>query len=49
MRPVSQLTVADLADLAGVTLATFYNRYGSPLELLIQVLYADLERGHLLQ
>jgi hypothetical protein len=36
-RPVSQITVADLADRAGVTRA---------LELLIQVLYADLERGH---
>ena len=45
-RPVSQITVADLAERAGVTRATFYNRYGSPLELLIQVLYADLERGH---
>jgi AcrR family transcriptional regulator len=45
-RPVSQLTVADLAERAGVTRATFYNRYSSPLELLIQVLYADLERTH---
>jgi AcrR family transcriptional regulator len=45
-RPVSQITVADLADRAGVTRATFYNRYSSPLELLIQLLYADLERGH---
>lgn len=45
-RPVSQITVADLADRAGVTRATFYNRYTSPLELLIQVLYADLERAH---
>ena len=44
--PVSQITVADLAERAGVTRATFYNRYGSPLELLIEVLYADLERGH---
>jgi AcrR family transcriptional regulator len=43
---VSQITVADLAYRAGVTRATFYNRYGSPLELLIQVLYADLDRGH---
>ena len=43
-RPISQITVADLADRAGVTRATFYNRYSSPLELLIQVLYADLER-----
>ena len=45
-QPVSRITVADLADRAGVTRATFYNRYSSPLELLIQVLYADLERGH---
>ena len=44
-RPVSQITVADLAGLAGVTRATFYNRYDSPLELLIRVLDADLERG----
>jgi AcrR family transcriptional regulator len=48
-RPVSQITVADLADRAGVTRATFYNRYGSPLELLIQVLDADLDRGHRLE
>jgi AcrR family transcriptional regulator len=45
-QPVSKVTVADLADRAGVTRATFYNRYGSPLELLIQVLCADLDRGH---
>jgi AcrR family transcriptional regulator len=44
-RPVSQITVAELADRAGVTRATFYNRYSSPLELLIQVLDADLERA----
>jgi AcrR family transcriptional regulator len=48
-RPVSQVTVADLADRARVTRATFYNRYSSPLELLIQVLRADLERGHRLE
>src|ERR1700733_13477449 len=42
-RPVSQITVADLADRAGVTRATFYNRYTSPLPLLIQVRYDDLE------
>ncbi len=48
-RPVSRITVADLADQAGVTRATFYNRYSSPLELLIQVLYADLERVHRLE
>src|SRR5437773_280645 len=45
-RPVSHITIADLADRAGVTRATFYNRYSTPLELLIRVLYADLERGH---
>src|SRR5258707_11996365 len=45
-QPVSQITVADLADRAGATRATFYNRYGSPLKLLIHVLYADLDRGH---
>ncbi|MGR3874783.1 TetR/AcrR family transcriptional regulator [Streptomyces graminifolii] len=33
----------------GVTRATFYNRYSSPLDLLIQVLHADLERGHRLE
>jgi AcrR family transcriptional regulator len=45
-RPVSQITIGELADRAGVTRATFYNRYSSPLDLLIQVLSADLERGH---
>lgn len=45
-RPVSQITVAELADRAGVTRATFYNRYGTPLDPLIQVLQDDLERGH---
>src|SRR5260370_35500839 len=45
-RPISQVTMADLADRAGVTRATIYNHYGSPLELLIQVLVADLERVH---
>jgi AcrR family transcriptional regulator len=48
-RPVSRITVADLADRAGVTRATFYNRHSTPLDLLIQVLYADLERGHRLE
>jgi AcrR family transcriptional regulator len=48
-QPVSRITVADLADQAGVTRATFYNRYASPLELLIGVLYADLERVHRLE
>src|ERR1700722_17467862 len=46
-RPISQVTVADLAERAQVTRATFYNHYGSPLELLIQVLLDDLEHAHL--
>ncbi|MFF4309396.1 TetR/AcrR family transcriptional regulator [Streptomyces sp. 900105755] len=45
-RPVSRITVAELADRAGVTRATFYNRYSTPLDPLIQVLHEDLERGH---
>jgi AcrR family transcriptional regulator len=48
-RPISQVTVADLADRAAVTRATFYNHYASPLELLIQVLLADLEHVHRLE
>ena len=48
-RPVSQITVADLADRAGVTRATFYNRCSSPLDLLIQVLRADLDRARRLK
>jgi AcrR family transcriptional regulator len=47
--PISQVTIADLADRAGVTRATFYNHYASPLELLIGVLVADLERVHRLE
>jgi AcrR family transcriptional regulator len=46
-RPISQITVADLAERAKVTRATFYNHYASPLDLLIEVLLADLERAHL--
>ena len=46
-QPISQITVADMAERAKVTRATFYNHYASPLELLIQVLLADLERAHL--
>lgn len=48
-RPISQVTVAELAERAGVTRATFYNRYSTPLDLLIQILNADLERGHRLE
>ena len=46
-QPISQITVADLAARARVTRATFYNHYANPLELLIQVLHADLEGAHL--
>ncbi len=45
-QPISRITVADLAERANVTRATFYNHYGSPLELLLDVLLADLERAH---
>ena len=45
-RPVSSITVADLTERAGVSRATFYNRHDSPLELLIGVLAADLDRCH---
>jgi AcrR family transcriptional regulator len=46
-RPISQVSVAELAERAGVTRATFYNHYANPLALLIEVLVADLERAHL--
>ena len=46
-RPISQVSVADLAERAGVTRATFYNHYSNPLALLIEVLLQDLERAHL--
>jgi AcrR family transcriptional regulator len=45
-QPISHITVADLAERARVTRATFYNHYANPLELLIQVLLGDLERAH---
>jgi AcrR family transcriptional regulator len=45
-RPLSQVTIADLADRARVTRATFYNHYGSPLALLLEVLLTDLELAH---
>ena len=48
-RPISQVTIADLAERAGVTRATFYNHYANPLSVLIQVLLADLERSHELE
>ena len=46
-QPLSQITVADLAERAKVTRATFSNHYASPLDLLLAVLLADLERAHL--
>jgi AcrR family transcriptional regulator len=45
-RPISQVTIVELAERAGVTRATFYNHYANPLQVLIQVLLADLERAH---
>jgi AcrR family transcriptional regulator len=45
-RPISQVTIADLAERAGVTRATFYNHYDNPLGVLMQVLLADLQRAH---
>jgi AcrR family transcriptional regulator len=48
-RPISQVTIADLAQRAGVTRATFYNHYDNPLSVLIEVLLADLERAHKLE
>ena len=48
-RPISQVTIADLATRAGVTRATFYNHFTDPLELLIQVLLGDLEHAHRLE
>ncbi|MCU1679806.1 MAG: hypothetical protein JWQ81_545 [Amycolatopsis sp.] len=40
--PVSQLTVSELCTRAGVTRRTFYNRFDSPQEALIQALRRDL-------
>ena len=48
-QPASRITVAALAGRAGVTRATVYNRYGSPLDALVAALYADLEAGHRLE
>jgi AcrR family transcriptional regulator len=45
-RPISQVSVAELAERAGVTRATFYNHYANPLALLIEVLLVDLEFAH---
>jgi AcrR family transcriptional regulator len=48
-RPISQVTIADLAERAGVTRATFYNHYAGSLELIIEVLLGDLEHAHALE
>ncbi|QXE39373.1 TetR/AcrR family transcriptional regulator [Streptomyces sp. GMY02] len=41
-RPVSRISVSELAEAAGVSRATFYNRYTTPLDALTRVLRADL-------
>ncbi|MEV7680022.1 TetR/AcrR family transcriptional regulator [Streptomyces sp. NPDC088341] len=41
-RPVSRISVSELAEAAGVSRATFYNRYATPLDVLTRVLRADL-------
>jgi AcrR family transcriptional regulator len=46
-RPISQVSVAELAARAGVTRATFYNHYANPLTVLIEVLLTDLRRTYL--
>lgn len=48
-QPVSRITVAELAERAGVTRATFCNRYSTPLDPLIAALHAGLETGHRLE
>ncbi|MGV9270898.1 TetR/AcrR family transcriptional regulator [Kitasatospora sp. NPDC003701] len=48
-RPVSRITVAELAERAGITRATFYNRYSTLVDPLIEALHADLETGHRLE
>jgi AcrR family transcriptional regulator len=41
-RSVSQITVSELAAASGVTRATIYNRYATPLDALIRALHRDL-------
>ncbi|MDX3853925.1 TetR/AcrR family transcriptional regulator [Streptomyces sp. AK02-01A] len=42
-RSASRISVSELADRAGVSRATVYNRYGTPLEVLVHVLRRDLD------
>ncbi|SNT64013.1 transcriptional regulator, TetR family [Streptosporangium subroseum] len=42
-RPISQISVSELAEAAGVSRATFYNRYTTPLDVLTRVLRGDLQ------
>jgi AcrR family transcriptional regulator len=44
-QPVPRISVAALADRAEVTRATIDNHYDTPLDVLIGVLTADLDRG----
>ncbi|MFE1958569.1 TetR/AcrR family transcriptional regulator [Streptomyces sp. NPDC059479] len=42
-RPISRISVSELAEAAGVSRATFYNRYTTPLDVLTRVLRRDLQ------
>ncbi|MDN2495719.1 TetR/AcrR family transcriptional regulator [Nocardia nova] len=42
-RPIDRVTITALCERAGVTRRTFYNYAGSPVELLKQVLTAELD------
>lgn len=44
-RPVSRISVSELAAAAGVSRATFYNRYATPLDALTRALRRDLRVG----
>jgi AcrR family transcriptional regulator len=41
-KPISHVTVAEVCEEAGVTRRTFYNRFSSPQQVLVQVLQRDL-------
>lgn len=44
LRPLADITVADLAAEAGINRATFYSHFKSPWELLVEVLRTDLDQ-----